>query len=173
MSVQRQTKVKIHKSYVITFDIWQSLYYELMLNNYNIVLDTFTIKISKKLNNGEIFVYHSLGEKDNQRRQDRCHQWSHRPDPTVQPGAITIFTWTYFVLQDLENRRITDERTYERTTCVKILITTCCDCESASWIKIKHTHWHASYQLLSIRRTNVQTLLKTWNCYNYSILAWL
>ena len=33
MSVQKQTKVKIHMSYVITFDIWASLYYELICVN--------------------------------------------------------------------------------------------------------------------------------------------
>ena len=33
LSVQRQTKVKIHMSYGITFNIWESLNYELLSNN--------------------------------------------------------------------------------------------------------------------------------------------
>ena len=32
LSVQMQIKVKIHMSYVITFDIWQRLYHEQIYN---------------------------------------------------------------------------------------------------------------------------------------------
>ena len=39
LSVQRQTKVKIHMSYEITFDIWESLNYELMSHDMSSIKD--------------------------------------------------------------------------------------------------------------------------------------
>ena len=56
LSVQRQTKVKshMHMSYVITFDIWESLYYELILN----VVEVLFIFGKTYFSHGYLMVYY-------------------------------------------------------------------------------------------------------------------
>ena len=57
--------------------------------------------------------------------QDRCHQWSIRPDPQSRQK------WTLFSLEICFVLKSGDGR----TTCAKTMITTGFDCGSASWIK--------------------------------------
>ena len=64
-------------------------------------------------------------------KQDRCHQWSTRPDP-VSPLVNIVFAWNLVCFEK------GDGRTYERTTYAKTMITTGRDCGLASWINSDH-----------------------------------
>ena len=56
----------------------------------------------------------------------------HSARPTVSP-VVNVFAWNLFCFAKWGR---TDGRTYERTTCEKIMITAGRDCRSAEWINI-------------------------------------
>ena len=61
----------------------------------------------------------------------------HSASTTGKPVVITFSPENCFVLRDFVKCGRTDGSMYGRTTCVKIVIPTCRDCELSSWI-----NWH-------------------------------
>ena len=165
MSLQRQTKLKTHVSHVITFDIWESLNYEIMTYLLQVILlqpSDFWMGAEQF---GQGFVFSSLYFSDiNSSLMDNNWRFPYRfsirvfstvlADKYLLTSNLCSFDFTLIKITGVINDplgqalspvanivfawiRFVLKSGDGRTTCAKTMITTGCDCGSALWIKTR------------------------------------